>query len=152
MLLALWLYLDVKMLGGNVRGTPSIYMNCLFLQNPFYTVQKLAGLLELGIYYWYYIQKLIWTNISVATETVFLFHCILHGFHFYWFGANLKPLKTAFYHLTYIFVALQNVVTFSLVLNFAEYCWCKILQDILQIADALYINIHLLFIQFDKVV
>ena len=74
-----------------------------------------------GIYYWYYIQKLVWTNIFSwwPAETVFPVHCILHEFDFYQFIVNLKQFKTSSYNLTYTTVALQNVITCQF--NFESY-------------------------------
>ena len=43
-------------------------------------------------------------------QKLFPFHCNLHAFDFYQFVANLKQFKTTFYNLTYILVALQNVI------------------------------------------
>ena len=88
-------------------------MSYLCLQNPFYTVQKLAGLLELG-----YLLRISITDIISKNwyeqifslwpvETIFLFHWILHVFDFYQFAAGLKQCKTPFYNLANIFVALQ---------------------------------------------
>ena len=86
-------------------------MSYLCLQNPSYTVQKHAGIIGTGISITDIIQKLVWTNISLASRNIFSFHYILHVFGFYQFTASLKQFKTPFYNLADIFVAPQNLVT-----------------------------------------
>ena len=76
----------------------------------FLTVQKLAGLLELGDLLfitditsknWYEQISSLWPG-----KTISPFHCILHASDFPQFTAGLKQFKTPFYNLNNIFVAL----------------------------------------------
>ena len=57
-----------------------------------------------GIYYWYYIQKLVWTNIFSRwpAETIFPVCCILYEFDFHQFTTDLKQFKTPFFTILLI--------------------------------------------------
>ena len=86
-------------------------MNYLCLQNPFYSL-KTCWLTRTGEFITDIISKNWYEQISHLwpLETIFPFHCIIHTFDFCWFTAGLKQFKKQFYNLTYIFVALQNII------------------------------------------
>ena len=80
-------------------------MNYLCIQNPFFTVQKLAGLLELGDLLLIY-PKTGMNKYLLSGQQKLFFPSIVYTMHL----IMLKQCKAPFYNLTNIFVELQNVI------------------------------------------